>query len=224
MGIPPDKLSYIFDKFTQADSSTTRRFGGTGLGLAICRMLVQMMNGSIWAESESGHGSTFHFVLPLPLAEQSEPAATPASPKLSAGPPLRILVAEDNSINQEVIREVLTTLGHGVTIVDDGRQAVQAAFDHSYDVILMDVQMPEMDGYEATAEIRRREQVSGGHRAIVAMTANAMKGDADLCLSAGMDGYTSKPIDVELLFRTIESVIARQAAATHQRPTPTSTG
>jgi PAS domain S-box-containing protein len=348
IGIAPDMLAVVFDKFTQADSSTTRRFGGTGLGLTICRMLAQMMQGRVWAESQVGRGSTFHFVLPLPLADAPAPAIAPAGDEIlrglrvlvvddnpvnrqilqemfeswqavpivvdsgpaaldllragggdprprfdlvildgqmpgmdgfevarrifeeklpvhgpvmmltstlhgpqaeqcrrmgiqaylvkpvrqselldavlmalgkqaarrgaelssepSAGPSLHILVAEDNAVNQDVIRELLASLGHTMTIVENGRQAVQAAFAQKFDVIFMDIQMPEMDGYEATAEIRRKERITQTHCPIVAMTANAMKGDDERCLRAGMDGYVSKPIDIERVRRAIESV------------------
>jgi signal transduction histidine kinase/DNA-binding response OmpR family regulator len=349
IGIAPEMLAIVFDKFTQADSSTTRRFGGTGLGLTICRMLAQMMQGRIWAESQVGSGSTFHFELPLPLADEPAPAIPPAtaemlrglhvlvaddhpvnrqilqemfeswqavptvvdsgqaaldllrarsdgtapfnlvvldgqmpgmdgfevarhileeklpvhgpvmmltsmlhgpqteqclrmgieaylvkpvrqselleavltalgkqlarrdaSPMLSssAGPSLHILVAEDNAVNQEVIQELLASLGHTLKIVENGRLAVETAFAEPFDVILMDIQMPEMDGYEATAEIRRMERTAGGHRPIVAMTANAMKGDDEQCLRAGMDAYVSKPIDLERVRQAIESVTA----------------
>jgi signal transduction histidine kinase/FixJ family two-component response regulator len=232
IGIPDDKQAHVFEAFCQADGSTTRRFGGTGLGLAISSTLVQLMGGQIWVESQPGSGSTFHFTVALDIAALPTvtPDRVPAAivPAVIAGtealltalpamtrspivgtmvPPVRllkVLVAEDNIVNQRVARGLLARRGHDVTVVDNGRKAVDALAAGGFDVVLMDVQMPEMDGFEATAEIRRRERETGTHMRIIAMTAHAMTGDCDRCLRAGMDGYLSKPLDPQLLCAVIE--------------------
>jgi len=346
IGIPPEKQQVIFEAFSQADSSTTRRYGGTGLGLAISAQLVELMGGTISVESEPGLGSTFHFTawldveeagaeeasgrwhsmtdLPVlivddnatnrrileevfsnwrmrPVAVEGGRAALAALEKssreaqsfavvlldghmpdldgfelaqritrdqryrrtrvvmlTSAGEPedvarcgklgisayltkpvkqselfdvvvsvlsdpvvekpkspkktrakrgLRVLLAEDNQVNQLVASRILEKLGHQVTVVSSGRQAVSAAQAGKFDVIVMDVQMPEMDGLEATAEIRRWERTTGKHVPIIAMTAHAMKGDRERCLEAGMDGYTSKPIRIKELEQAISKLV-----------------
>jgi len=215
IGIAADKCAQIFEPFTQADGSTTRRFGGTGLGLAISATLAQMMGGRLWVESEPGAGSTFHLLLPFSTSDDdSAPprAAATAAPAAAAAPAaLRILVAEDNIVNQKVAVGLLSKRGHDVTVVADGRQAVEAAGRTRFDVILMDVQMPVMGGFEATAAIRARE-VDGGERAtIIAMTAHAMSGDRERCLAAGMDGYVSKPIDPAALYAAVDRAAAARA-------------
>jgi CheY-like chemotaxis protein len=204
MGIPEDQQVQIFQPFRQADGSITRRFGGSGLGLSISNRLVEMMNGGMWLQSREGVGSTFSFVIAVPLG------GPPAAPRADAPPPsqplqesLSILVAEDNSINQRLIRHLLEARGHRVTIAEDGAAALEAWRAGRFDLILMDVQMPQMDGIEATRHIRSRERSSGSHVPIIALTANAMKGDRDKCLDAGMDGYLSKPIRTEDLDRIL---------------------
>jgi len=206
IGIPRGDLERIFKPFTQADRSTARRFGGTGLGLSISANLVAMMGGRIWAESEPGQGSTFYFTMRLPLAKglPPEPGSLPCSPVLS-GTPLRLLLVEDNPANQKLATYMLKEGGHAIDIARDGPQALQMTKDDCYDVILMDLQMPGMDGLEATASIRAA--AAGGRRVpIIAMTAHAMKSDRERCLAAGMDGYLSKPIDAAEMFAVIESV------------------
>jgi len=191
IGIPPDKQASIFEAFTQADSSTTRKYGGTGLGLAICKRLAELMGGRIGVESEPGKGSTFYVDLPLPVAKISRTGATEtnsALPDIPAGK--RILLVEDNEINRKVALRMVSKLGLVVETAANGVEAVQKATTHAYDLILMDCQMPEMDGYEATRHLRAR----GVHTPIIALTANALEGDREKCLACGMDDYLAKPI------------------------------
>jgi PAS domain S-box-containing protein len=210
IGIPQDKIATIFRPFEQADGSTTRRFGGTGLGLTISATLVRLMGGRIWVESTPGVGSTFYFTATFPIAPVSagraedrgrgDAARAAVSPVVAA----RVLVAEDNVVNQRIAQTLLTKRGHAVTVVNTGREAVDAVERESFDVVLMDVQMPDMDGFEATAAIRAREREDGTRVRIVAMTAHAMHGDRERCLAAGMDDYLSKPIDPQMLFDLVE--------------------
>ena len=208
IGIPPSAQERLFRSFAQADASMARRFGGTGLGLSICKSLVEMMGGRIWVESEVGKGSTFRFTVRLPLAEElpsdiDSPVAVSPVPCAQ----LRILLAEDNPANQKLATYVLQDRGHVVEIAGDGREAIRLTEQNRYDVILMDVQMPGMDGLEATAAIRKRED--GSSRVpIIAMTAHAMRGDRERCLAAGMDGYLSKPIDAHEMIVMLESLAA----------------
>jgi len=213
-GIPADKLTMIFDPFTQVDGSVTRRHGGTGLGLAIARQLVDMFGGEIWVESEIGQGSTFHFTAmfdqPDGLDKQALPGTESASYSGVQEPSahhLKILLAEDNVVNQRVLARMLEKLGWMVTVVSDGQEAITESGENVYDVILMDVQMPEMDGLTATMAIRSRERQIGGHIPIVALTAYAMQGDRERCLMAGMDDYLSKPVRVEDLQRIVERFV-----------------
>jgi signal transduction histidine kinase/ligand-binding sensor domain-containing protein/ActR/RegA family two-component response regulator len=208
IGIPAEKQAKIFQPFQQADGSTTRKYGGTGLGLTISAQLVELMGGRLWVESATGAGSTFHVALKLErVAAEAAPArATEAQAHQTQRVSLRILVAEDNVVNQTVVARLLEKRGHAVTVVSDGRAAVAAHATTAFDVILMDVQMPEMDGFDATMAIRERERMTGCHVPIVAMTAHAMRGDEARCLEAGMDTYLAKPINVDRLLEALKRV------------------
>ena len=209
IGVPVDRQAAIFEPFTQADGSTARRHGGTGLGLTISRRLVEMMGGRLWLSSEPGKGSTFHFtalvaVRPRPSVPE---ARAQASAQAGAGrETLRILLAEDNIVNRFLAVRLLEKEGHVVHTAVNGRAALDALEDDRFDIALMDLQMPEMDGFEATALIREKERTTREHLPIIALTANAMVGDQEKCLQAGMDGYVSKPIDVALLLAEIRRV------------------
>jgi signal transduction histidine kinase/DNA-binding response OmpR family regulator len=223
IGIPADRLGRIFEAFEQADGSTTRKYGGTGLGLSISQRLVEMMGGRIWAESEPGLGSTFKFEIEMQPAEPSDggaPALQPAAAVKGVLPRgLRILLAEDNLVNQKLAVLLLEKHEHAVTVVADGEQAVRAYQSQPFDVVLMDVQMPVMDGFAAVAAIRRREAASGTRLPIVAMTAHAMKGDRERCFESGMDGYVSKPIQPPELYAEIARCFAgRQLPTTPDAP------
>ncbi len=227
IGIPQEQQQRIFDAFAQADSSATRKYGGAGLGLSISSRLVGMMKGRVWVESEVGKGSTFHFTarfgLPTELAPRREaktetrlrglPALELVAPPRSRPPfqaprNLRVLLAEDNRVNQVLVMHLLDRQGHSVTLAADGREVIRAFERTDFDLVLMDVQMPEMDGFEATAAIRAKERVSGSHVPIIALTAHAMKGDRERCLAAGMDGYLAKPIRENELQEVMEGVLA----------------
>lgn len=263
VGIAPDVMPRLFQKFVQADSSTTRQFGGTGLGLAICRELASAMGGRVWAESTPGAGSVFRVRLPLacapaigtaapgvgavaataadrpvhfdvaPVAPQpsgfrkptpsamTRPAPGPSAGSLStggvrggSGRSLRVLAAEDNAVNRQVLASVLGVFGVEFELVEDGRQAVEAWARGRYDVILMDVQMPEMDGVAATRAIREAERASGRVRTpIIALSANAMTHQVEQYLAAGMDRHVAKPIEISRLRAALEGAVARAAHA-----------
>jgi len=228
IGIPPEAQEKIFAAFSQADGSMARKYGGTGLGLAICLRLANMMGGEITVESAPQQGSTFHFTADLALQNVSESPARPplasSSAVLSAGEPSpsdfsspqpnswRVLLVEDNAVNRLLAQRLLEKRGFRVTLAADGKQAVLAAANSEFDLILMDIQMPEMDGFEATAEIRKRENPSGKHTPVIALTAHAMKEDRERCLSAGMDAYVTKPIRPDELFRAIQDLLATPAS------------
>ncbi|HJW85527.1 MAG TPA: ATP-binding protein, partial [Candidatus Brocadiaceae bacterium] len=202
IGIPEDKHDRIFESFTQADGSVTRRYGGTGLGTTISKKLVELMGGNIWFESKPGAGSAFHFKVTFGRGErESEGDVCPATDTIR---PLNILLAEDNTFNQRVIADTLKMNGHLVTVAGNGKEAIEQWEKGAYNLILMDVQMPEMSGLEATEEIRRREAERGGHTVIIAISANVMKEDREKCLQAGMDDYISKPVDTKALFGILQ--------------------
>jgi len=208
IGIPPERRDRLFRSFSQVDASTTRRFGGTGLGLVISKRLVELMGGVMWVESEVGIGSTFHFTLVAPPT--GLPVAPPAAPgeawfdrSMADRVPLTLLLVEDNPVNQRVALRMLERLGYRADLASDGRAAVEAAAARAYDVILMDVQMPLMDGLEASRRIRQLPPPFRQPQ-IVAMTANVMKGDREACLDAGMDDYIGKPVRVEELVAALQ--------------------
>jgi ligand-binding sensor domain-containing protein/signal transduction histidine kinase/CheY-like chemotaxis protein/HPt (histidine-containing phosphotransfer) domain-containing protein len=288
IGIAPEKKRAIFDAFTQADSSTTRKYGGTGLGLAISSKLATLMGGRLWVESQLGHGSTFHFTVRfgrvterrsgeremesqgeevkgrrgerVTLSSPLHPSTPsplhfprPFTPSPDQGRRLRILLAEDNPVNQRVAQKILEKRGHTVVIADDGRAALEMWQQDAFDLILMDVQMPEMDGFEVTAAIRAREEgvaqphpvhpvhsvhpvhpeehphradhhPPSAHIPIVAMTAHAMKGDRERCLDAGMDDYVSKPLQANELLEVIDRLVSTAQTDTPILSPPDSPG
>jgi len=227
IGVPRDKRELVFEPFEQADNSARRKYGGTGLGLAICARLVSLMQGRIWLESpwNSGRlvggspGSGFHFTATFEQSRSQAEVAVPAradelattpSPARRAVPerrgPLKILLAEDNPVNQRLAVRLLEKQGHSVLVAANGRQALALLERHPVDLVLMDVQMPDMDGLEATAAIREKEKGNGRRLPIVAMTAHAMKGDRERCLEAGMDRYLAKPVQPDELYAVIDSL------------------
>ena len=240
IGIPLDKQKEIFERFSQADTSTTRRHGGAGLGLTIASELVQMMGGRVWVDSEIGRGSAFHFTAEFALPTVSGREQDIQNPNATAGMlepvvpdrpnaglqsnsaalrsqadganrnALRVLVAEDNAVNRQLIKRLLEKRGHTVLVANNGRVALdllETANWNGIDVILMDIQMPEMDGLQATAAIREHEKVTGSHVPIVAITAHVMANDRQKCLEAGMDEYVSKPLDPKKLFAVVDKVV-----------------
>ena len=204
IGIAPDKLDHLFKAFSQVDSSITRRYGGTGLGLVICEKLITLMGGRIRVESTEGKGSTFSFsVLARPGIElKAAPAPHSQLPThLAQKYPLQILVAEDNPINQQLALIILTKMGYAPEFVENGKEVLSKLKEKKIDLILMDIQMPEMDGLEATRIIRN---TPGEQPVIVAMTANVLQGDEEECLAGGMNDYLSKPVDLNELVRILE--------------------
>lgn len=206
IGISSDKLEAIFEPFTQADGRITRKYGGTGLGLSISRRLVSIMGGALAAESSSGNGSVFYFVLTLPLlnaAASRAPLPATIQPNQSLSTGAHVLLVEDNVVNQKLAQRLLEKRGYRWTLARNGREAVEQWMQGSFDLILMDCQMPELSGYEATALIRREEKARGTYVPIIAMTAQAMSGDKEHCFEVGMDSYVSKPINADYLFSEI---------------------
>lgn len=212
IGISQDRQEKIFEKFTQADETTTRKFGGTGLGLTICRSFAEMMGGKVGVESEIGKGSRFWLCLPMVIAEEGEEPVNILTrhKNLSSGEQInaRILVADDHPINRIYAMKVLQKLGfEKIDMVENGAQAVEAIEKEKYSIVLMDCQMPVMDGYQATKEIRAKEKDSAERLPIIAVTANAMVGDRETCIKAGMNEYISKPIKMNILANIISNLI-----------------
>jgi signal transduction histidine kinase/CheY-like chemotaxis protein len=222
IGISRDAQERLFQRFTQADATTTRKFGGTGLGLAITKQLVELMGGSIHMESEAGKGCTFWFTLSVRTGAPPASTGNDTIDAADAGlalPPLRILLAEDNKVNQMIIRAFLKPGGHELVIVGDGSEALERVKTRPFDVVLMDVQMPVMDGLTATRAIR---ELPGDAAAvpIIALTANALAGDREEYLRAGMTDYLSKPVDSATLLRTIARVVANAVVRTEHHNGP----
>ena len=221
IGVDAQTMGHIFEPFTQADASTTRRYGGTGLGLAIAKELADLMGGRIGGESELGRGSTFWFELPLRAA--SDAVLAPAVRKhrmparrLDANAPT-VMVVEDSPVNQLVARRLVESCGFHAHVVADGRQALDALATRHYDAVLMDCQMPELDGYETTRELRRREGTTR-HTPVIALTAHTMAGDRERCIKAGMDDYLSKPVGAEVIADTLDRWINKPPPSPGEDP------
>jgi signal transduction histidine kinase/CheY-like chemotaxis protein len=222
IGISPQAQARLFQAFNQADGSTTRRFGGTGLGLSVSKQLVVLMGGDMGVDSAPDHGATFWFTLSADILEDRTPASAAA---VTVSVPdrygARVLLAEDNRINQQIARAMLEGAGCAVTIASNGKVAVEQWLAHPYDLVLMDCQMPELDGFEATRQIRARETAEGVRVPIVALTANAMAGDRERCIAAGMDDYVSKPFTRAALTAVLDRWTGRAPqpqAAMHGMP------
>jgi len=204
IGIKPENLASLFQRFAQGDSSTTRRFGGSGLGLAISKQLVALMGGDIEVRSEFGQGSTFCFTIELPPGRQAAPESS--APAAQQSGRYRLLLAEDNELNRQLIKAMLEQAGHKVVVVNDGAEAVRVAIRNEFDAILMDVHMPEMDGYAATRAIRNATRHVPA-LPIIALTANALADEAERCLQAGMNVHVPKPVNWPALFTTIDRLV-----------------
>jgi PAS domain S-box-containing protein len=209
IGIAHDKLKHIFEAFTQADVSTTRNYGGSGLGLAITKSLVDKLGGDIFVQSTPGQGSTFTFTIPYSISESARPIAAPQSFNTQDLDHLKILVAEDNLVNQKVITGQLKKLGIIPQVVNNGEEALEELDKQPFDVLLLDCQMPIMDGFTASQKIREREEAAGANGSrlhIIALTANAMQGTEERCLAAGMDAYIAKPVNFATLVSLLKNL------------------
>jgi CheY-like chemotaxis protein len=209
IGISPEAVDKIFQPFTQEDGSTTRKYGGTGLGLTISRRLTELMGGTITVESSSGVGSCFIVILPLiicttPFISQAAPTPTTTDRDI---PPLRILLVDDDQVNIAFGASLLKKLGHKVTTAENGRQCLAVLEKMEFDIVLMDIQMPVMNGEEALREIRTKEQGTTQHLPVVALTAYSMRGDKELLREAGFDGYVSKPLLIKDLVVEMKRVV-----------------
>lgn len=233
IGFPQEQASALFEPFVQGDGSSTRRYGGTGLGLAISKQLVEIMGGRIGVESKEGQGSKFWFTAVFKKQAKKEPYTKSAilpkenlvgigaagsdrgASRLPAPQQVRVLLAEDNTVNQAVAQAMLAKIGYRVTLVANGREALQALKDADFDLVLMDCEMPEMDGYEATRRIRdSRAKTRNPQIPIIAVTADAMSGDREKCLQAGMSDYIAKPVELPNLASTLTKWL-KLAAAEH---------
>jgi PAS domain S-box-containing protein len=213
IGMPKGTLQRIFDAFAQADASVTRKYGGTGLGLTISARLVELMEGRIWVQSQEGKGSSFHVSLQFAKTEEQQTKATLAHDGMTgtrllgqAICVLRVLVADDNEANRTLVRRVLERRGHEVTMASNGREVLNHYSAEEFDIAILDVQMPDVDGFTVTRSIREKEKAGRRHLPLIALTAHAMPGDRERCLRAGMDAYLSKPIDARELYTLIESL------------------
>jgi signal transduction histidine kinase/ActR/RegA family two-component response regulator len=223
IGILPEKQATLFQRYTQAESSTSRKFGGTGLGLAISKSLVELMSGTIGLRSEVDKGTEFYFELPFEVRSPVDEAAAaaPAEPETAAGHAPRILVAEDNEDNQLLIELLLRKKGIDFAMVDNGREALNRLDGDRFDLVLMDLEMPGMGGFEAVAVLRERESGTGRRIPVVALSAHALVGYREKCLAAGMDDYLTKPIDPDTLYATIDQFARRRPAV---NPAPAGAG
>jgi signal transduction histidine kinase/ActR/RegA family two-component response regulator len=213
IGIAPEKQREIFDPFSQADGAITRKFGGTGLGLTISARLVKLMGGELRVESQPGAGSRFHFALRLPPAKMPDGESRQNAAAPESLPPLRVLLAEDNPMNCRLVETILRRHGHSVRVSHDGREAFDAFRAERFNLVLMDMQMPNVDGLEATRLIRRWEMESGSPRVpVMALTANVMPADRAACFDSGMDGHLAKPLRVEDLLRTMRTLAEIEAS------------
>jgi CheY-like chemotaxis protein len=206
IGIPQEALDTLFNAFTQADGSTTRKYGGTGLGLAIVSQLVEMMGGTLGVESEEGKGSAFWFIASFQCSdEEVEKVEQSASNKEQLQLSAKVLLVEDNQINQMVAMKMLQKVGLKAVLANNGIEALDILKEQSFDLVLMDCQMPEMDGFDATREIRRQaiKALHDKPLPIIAMTANVMSGDRERCLEVGMDDYIGKPVQRDKLERVL---------------------
>ncbi|MHC2992431.1 hypothetical protein OB13_12845 [Pontibacter sp. HJ8] len=208
IGVPENKKELIFEGFTQAYSSTTRKYGGTGLGLSICKNLVERQGGDIWVESNPGGGSTFKFMLTYPKSKNALPLTPESNPiNFRSLGEVRVLLAEDNEVNIFLAQSIMEDWGFRLDVAINGREAVEMVNQHEYDVILMDIQMPELSGIDATQLIREHSDAKKAATPIIALTANALKGDAEKYLHAGMNDYLSKPFEEEVLFAKIAALL-----------------
>jgi CheY-like chemotaxis protein len=205
IGIPADKIGQLFQPFTQVDSSLTRRHGGTGLGLAISKELVELMGGAIRLESEEGRGSVFTFTLPYLPAEALQESPQPDRAQVRENRSMSVLLAEDDPMVRDLVKMSLELRGMEVTLAETGLQAVSKWKEKGMDLILMDLQMPEIDGLEATRQIRELEKDRGTRTYIFALTAHARQEDRERCLAAGMDGFLAKPLRLEELDSLLEN-------------------
>ncbi len=208
IGISTEALGAIFEPFVQGDGSTTRKYGGTGLGLTICRRVAEIMGGSISIESIPDVGSCFTVTLPFSAAKNTD-STLPAYKETIGwdGPPLRILFTEDDKVNISIGASMFRKLGHEVVVAENGRECLTALEQGTFDVVLMDIQMPVMNGEEALLEIRRKEQETSRHQPVIALTAFSMRGEEKRFLEEGFDGYVSKPFAVKELIFEIKRVI-----------------
>jgi CheY-like chemotaxis protein/HPt (histidine-containing phosphotransfer) domain-containing protein len=204
IGIPRDKQELVFEAFAQADGTSARRFGGTGLGLSISARLIELMGGDIWVESEVGRGSAFRFTANFGLQGAIEPPKPPPPQEIVRA--VTVLVAEDEQVHRELVAHLLRTRGHHVVTARNGREALVELARHPVQIVLLDLQMPEMDGLQLAAAIRAWERGQGGHLPLVAMTASIMSKDLEQCHAAGIDEALTKPIARERLFRMVESL------------------
>ena len=215
IGISPEKQATLFQRYTQAEISTSRKFGGTGLGLSICKSLVELMSGTIGLRSNVDAGTEFFFELPFGMRDAASlPAADrPDAPVAAGERVLKVLVAEDNDDNQLLIELLLKKKGADITIVGNGREALEQLERTRFDLVLMDLEMPTMGGFDAVAALREREQGTGEHVPVIALSAHAVVGHREKCLAAGMDDYLTKPIDPEMLYATMDAHASRSPQA-----------